>query len=647
MNRTSIPLQNIDIQDTFWNRYIDLVRTSILPYQWEAINDRVPGAEPSHSIANFRIAAGREQGEFYGAVFQDTDVAKWLEAVAYTLASHPDPALEKTADEVIDLIADAQGDDGYINTYFTIKAPDQRWKNLTEGHELYTAGHLIEAAVAYYQATGKCKFLDVMARFADLICQTFGPNPGQIHGYPGHQEIELALVRLYGVKPEQTYLDTAKYFLDARGTGENYFVNEQKNPDYSSIFDELKDIQPAYLQAHAPVREQDTAEGHAVRAVYMYAAMADIAQHFGDSALLDACKRLWNNIVEKRMYITGGIGSSGILERFTTDYDLPNDENYSESCASIGLALFGLRMARITGESHYLDVVERALYNTVLAGISMDGTRFFYVNPLEVWPPNLIPRTSKEHVKPVRQPWFGVACCPPNIARTLASLGQYIYSVDDASLYVNLFIANHTHITLDGQALDIQLETRFPIENTYALHIQGVQPKGVNIRLRIPNYAQNMQLSANGTPMDYTVENGFAQVRIQGDTALHVQFDADATFIQANPHVRADIGKTAMVRGPLVYCLEETDNGADLAAVFVDSHDTPAEVFDENLFGGTLTLHVKAKKLTTDHWDNHTLYQKTQPVFESKEIRAIPYAFWGNRQPGEMIVWLHDEIPFS
>lgn len=373
---------------------------AIIPYQWDAMNDRIPDAEPSHCLENFAVAAGRKKGEFYGAVFQDTDIAKWLEAVGFSLAAEKNPELEKTADEVIDLIAEAQQEDGYLDTYFIIKEPDKRWKNLREGHELYTAGHMMEAATAYYQGTGKKKFLGVVEKLADLLCDTFGSEDGKIHGYPGHQEVEIGLIKLFQVTGKRKYLDLAQYFIDARGTGENYFLQEISRGDSGNIFPELSDYRPEYSQSDKPVREQKAAEGHAVRAVYMYSAMADLAYEYQDEELMAACKRLWNNIVQRQMYITGGIGASGILERFTVDYDLPNDCNYAESCASIGLAMFGIRMANITKDASYIDTVERALYNTVLAGIALDGKSFFYVNPLEVWPDNCMERTSKEHVKP-------------------------------------------------------------------------------------------------------------------------------------------------------------------------------------------------------------------------------------------------------
>jgi len=637
----SLPLQNIKISDNFWTKYTKLVKDVIIPYQWDILNDRIEDAEPSYCLNNFRIAAGEKEGEFGGAVFQDTDIAKWLEAVAFTLSTTKDEALESIADDVIDLIGRAQDKNGYINTYFTIKEPNLRWTNLTEGHELYTAGHLLEAAVAYYNATGKDKFLNIMKRFADLICDNFGEKENQIHGYPGHQEIELALVKLYEVIKDKKYLDTAKYFIDERGKSPNYFLEEEKTEKFKRIFPEFKNYTPLYSQSHLPVREQTTAEGHAVRAVYMYCAMADIAYEYGDEELLKGCKTLWNNIVNKRMYITGGIGSSGLLERFTTDYDLPNDINYSETCASIGLALFGLRMTKITKEAHYMDIVEKALYNTVLSGIAMDGKGFFYVNPLEVWPDSCIERTSKEHVKPVRQKWFGVACCPPNIARTLASLGQYIYLAEDNKLYINLFVSNETVFKLGEDEINLKVETNFPNENDINIQITSEVEKEILLAIRIPFYAENYSILVNDKQYEFETDKGYAIVKGKfKNDKLKITFNSPARFIYANPLVRADSGKVAITKGPLVYCLEEIDNKDNLSAIFVDTSITPVEKYDKELFGGTTVVTLKGKKIVNDNWNENELYGTKKPIYDDIRIKAVPYCYWGNRKPGEMIVWM-------
>ena len=644
MRANSLDLKKVSIHDSFWSKHVDLVRNAIIPYQWEAMNDRIPDAESSHCLENFKIAAGRAKGDFYGAVFQDTDVAKWLEAVGFSLACYPDEVLEKTADEVIDLIADAQCEDGYINTYFTIKEPDKRWTDLCEGHELYTAGHLMEAAVAYYEGTGKRKFLDCMCKFADLICDTFGTEEGKIHGYPGHEEVEIGLIKLARVTGNKKYMDQAKYFVDARGVGENYFMKEMSRPDYKMIFPEFADYTPAYSQSHKPVREQTTAEGHAVRAVYLYCAMADLAEAYQDEGLLKACKNLWNNIVEKRMYLTGGIGSSGHLERFTVDYDLPNEYNYSESCASIGLALFGLRMAQITGESQYMDVAERALYNTVLAGIALDGKSFFYVNPLEVWPPACMEGTSKKHVKPIRQKWFGVACCPPNIARTLASMGQYIYFTDKNTVYVNLYISNEAQIDLDEGTTKIQIESDLTNTGHIVLKVTPDEGSTNNLAIRIPDYVKAYTIRKDGALLEHQdICQAYLTIGgISKQTEIVIDFEVPARFVRANPNVREDVGKTALVKGPLVYCLEETDNGENLPAIFVDTKQEVREMFEPELLGGVTTLRFKGKKLNVDTWKDGALYDSREMAFEEVNLKAVPYHCWDNRKTGEMLVWMKE-----
>lgn len=640
-----IPLKNVRISDPFWDRYLELVKDILIPYQWDILNDRLENVETSHCIKNFKIAAGKETGEYYGAVFQDSDLAKWIEAVSYSLAVHPDEDLENTVDEVIDLIEAAQQEDGYINTYFTIKDKSLRFTNLQEGHELYCAGHFMEAAVAYYRATGKDKFIHIMQRFADLICDEFSPLKNS-KGYPGHQEVEIGLFKLYEVTGETRYLEQAKMFLDRRGEQPNYFMEEMKRPDFKRIFDELKNYDVSYSQSHLPIREQKTAEGHAVRAVYMYSAMADIAAAYNDEELLSVCEALWNNIVERRMYISGSIGSSGLLERFTTDYDLPNNCNYSETCASIGLALFGRRMAQIEKNSKYYDVVERALYNTVLSGIAADGKSFFYVNPLEVWPDNCIPRTSKEHVKPTRQPWFGVACCPPNIARTLASLGEYIYFAENNAIWVNLFISSKTKSIIGNQEVSLELKTKFPYEGYIRIELSSEAAVNGKIYLRVPDYVKGCRVSVDGRNIETLKYSGgycALELEIQKQT-IDIYFDLTPRFIRANPLVKEDIGKVAVMKGPLVYCLEEMDNEANLPAYYIDTSSELSEHYDSEMLGGTMVIQCEGRKMIQEGWEAEKLYSEQKPVFNKKVLTLIPYPYWGNRKTGEMLVWMKESI---
>ena len=416
-----------------------------------------------------------------------------------------------------------------------------------------------------------------------------------------------------------------------------------KKPDFLKIFPEFVNYDPRYSQSHLPVREQTTAEGHAVRAVYMYCAMADLAYEYQDKELMKACETLWNNMVEKRMYLTGGIGSSGILERFTTDYDLPNGYNYAESCASIGLALFGMRMAQITKDAKYVDVLEKALYNTVLAGIALDGKSFFYVNPLEVWPVTCIDRTSKEHVKPIRQKWFGVACCPPNIARTLASLGQYIYSweKEDRELYINLFVSGDTVVDTEDGELKITAETKFPWEMHATYTIETTTKVPVKIKIRVPEYAQNYKILCDGKEVEYKEEKGFATVEVSKNVKLEVVFEADAKFVRANPQVREDAGKVAITRGPLVYCLEEVDNGANLSVITVDTEKELRSEVDETR-NGYVVVKAHGKRLCEEQWKDG-LYSSQKLQKKDVELLAVPYFYWNNRGMGEMEVWIRED----
>lgn len=633
-----LPLKGLRVQDAFWNQYTLLVTRQIIPYQFEILNDRVPDAPPSCCIRNLRIAAGLEQGQFHGFVFQDTDLAKWLEAVAYSLSYQPDDALERTADEMIDLLAMAQQENGYLNSYFTIRHPGQYYCNLKEGHELYTAGHFIEAAVAYYQMTGKEKFLKIMCRCADHIIEVFH-SPGYEDAVPGHEEIELALYKLAEVTGQERYRRMALELIDRRGTTD-YLSKEHTLERFVDVWFDRNPYLPQYGQAHVPVRRQDTAEGHAVRALYLYTAVADLAGYYGDELLLAACRRIYDNITQKRMYITGGIGSSGVLERFTTDYDLPNDTAYAESCASIALAMFCRRMAAITGESKYMDTAERALMNTVLAGVSLDGKQFFYVNPLEVVPEACLPATDKNHVKAQRQKWFGCACCPPNIARTLANLGEYIFLADEKDLYVNLFVSGDYQVLLGGKQARLQMVSALPYEGKVRLLVQGQEALEGNLRIRVPDYAERPTFTVNGVTVEPVMEKGYAVLKAGGQVfELELYFEMPARLIYADPRVAADAGKCAVQKGPLVYCLEEVDNGRNLAALSLDPQVPLKEMPMETLPGEAVSVVAQGWRLDSSGFGG-ALYSTRSPVRRKETLRFVPYCFWGNRKPGEMTVWV-------
>lgn len=645
-----ISLKDVHITDDFWSAYIQLVREVVVPYQWEALNDRVEGAAPSHAMKNFKIAAGLETGEFYGMVFQDSDVSKWLEAVSYLLETGADPELERLADEVIDIIDKAQQKDGYLNTYFTLKEPDSRWTNLAECHELYCAGHFIEAAVAYYKATGKRKVLNVACRLGDCIDQVFGSGPDQLNGYDGHQEIELALVKLYNVTHEERYLRLSQFFLDERGKEPSFYEMEYHRRSMKVHFPMLDIVHDrAYSQAHVPVREQQTAEGHAVRAVYMCTGMADVAAATGDAELLEACRRLWKNIVNKRMYITGAIGSMEHGESFSLDYDLPNDTAYAETCASIGLIFFAQRMLQIEPNSEYADVMEQALYNTVISGMSRDGKRFFYVNPLEVWPEAIGKNHNVHHVKAERQGWFGCACCPPNISRLLASLGQYIYNIQGRTVYANLYIGNHAKVDIEGQQVKITEQSQFPWDGLVRFQIDAEKEIDFTLALRIPSWSQDAKLVVQGETISLSevCKNGYAYIHRKWQSGDHVDLllPMSVNRMTGHPNVRANIGKVALQRGPLVYCLEEADNGPSLHQVCLERRQEIAYeiAFEAELLGGLQTITVPAKRIDSSGWGEHLYRANTETFMKQDTLKFIPYYAWANRGSGEMAVWVKEE----
>lgn len=637
----------VTIQDEFWGRYIRLVQDVVIPYQYEALHDRVPGAEPSHAIANFEIAAGRRTGVFGGMVFQDSDLAKWLEAVGYSLAIKRDPELERMADKMIDLIGEAQETDGYLNTYFTVKEPGKRWTNLLDCHELYCAGHFIEAAVAYYEATGKDKLLNIMRRMADHIDSVFGPEEGKLKGYDGHQEIELALVKLYRLTGEDKYLKLSSFFIDQRGTEPNFLRQDwEARGGISHWSGQASRLDLKYHQAHIPVREQSEAAGHSVRAVYMYAAMADLAALTGDEALSEACVRLWNNIADKQLYLTGGIGSTHQGEAFTFDYDLPNDTVYAETCASIGLIFFAQRMLKLKPDAKVADIMERALYNNVLGSMAQDGKHYFYVNPLEVWPQACTCNPDKHHVKSERQGWFGCACCPPNVARLLTSLNQYIYTVQGDTLYTHLYIGSELNAKLGGTQVAVSQHSRYPWEGTVTLQVNPVAAGEFGIALRMPSWSRGMEIRINGELLDTAqgIEQGYRVIRRvwnAGDV-IEAVMPMEAHRVYAHPNLRADAQKTAIQRGPLVYCLETADNGEPLSSISLSESGEFTETFDESLLGGAVVVEGTGSRVKQESW-NGGLYSREKAPVESIPITAVPYYLWGNRGSGEMKVWIPED----
>lgn len=639
---SEIKLNKVQISDDFWSHMQNLVTDVVIPFQERVLNDEEPGVEKSHAIDNFRIAAGLAEGEFYGMVFQDSDVAKWLEGVAYSLIIKPDAELEARADAIIEIVAGAQQEDGYLNTYFTIKEPEHRWKNLLECHELYCAGHMMEAAVAYYEATGKDRLLGVMERMAEHIIHRFGNEEGKVTGIPGHQEVEIGLMRMYHATGKQQYKDMARYFLEERGKNPDFFKEEAAKRDWEHFG--MKPEDTKYNQSHATVYEQDEAVGHSVRAVYMYTAMADLAAEDGDTRLLDACRRLWNNIVQQKMYITGGIGATVVGESFSVPYELPNDTVYAETCASIGLVFFAKQMLKSEKKGCYADVMERELYNGIISGMQRDGKRFFYVNPLEVNPGTSGVAAGYEHVIPERPGWYACACCPPNLVRMMTSLGKYAWDEEDDVIYSHLFIGGDASLA----HADIHVESSYPWSGKVSYEVKANTADAFTVAIHIPSYInrKTLRVCLNGEAVDTQalIRDGYLYVeRVWGRTdRITLEFQMPVRKIYANTKVREDVGCVALMRGPVVYCFEGVDNGEELQALFVDRELDATVVNGEGeLFSGMNLLDVAGKRLI--YSGGTELYSEEEPVFEPVKLRAVPYFAWGNRGLNQMRVWMHEE----
>jgi uncharacterized protein len=637
---------NVTVTDAFWRNYKRIVAEQVIPYQWKALNDELPDTVPSHAIENFRIAAGEAEGEFFGTVFQDSDVAKWLETVAYSLRSFPDAELEKTADDVIALLGRAQAEDGYLNTYYMLVEPDYRWSNLRDNHELYCAGHLIEAAVAYYQTTGKRAFLDVMEKYVQLIQQVFGKEDNKLQGYPGHPEIELALLRLYDVTGKQEHFDLAVYFIEQRGQQPHYFDIEKEQRQAMDRPKTWNDehtnfgLGYAYMQAHKPVREQEKAVGHVVRAMYLYTAMADLAHRKDDKQLREICDKLWEDVTKRKLYITAGLGSTVNGEAFTDAYDLPNDSMYCETCASIGLVFWAKKMLELSPDRKYADVMERAIYNGTISGMDLDGKRFFYVNPLEI---NAYQtgRKDQEHVKQERQKWYACACCPPNLARMIASIEDYAYTTTRDTLYTHLYMAGNVEAIIGKASVKLTQTHQYPWDGKITI---TVETEGdFKLAFRIPGWSSGVSASVNreGISVD-DLQDGYLVLdrtwKIGDQIELLLPMPVERVY--SNPKAGMNQGQVALQRGPIVYCLEETDNGANLAGLRLPRQVAFKTTHEANFLSGVVTLEAEALHIV----ETENLYQTDVPKTTRRSIQAIPYFAWGNRGLGEMRIWVHEGV---
>jgi len=638
---TSLPLPSVTLDHGFLSDRARLVRDTVIPGQWEALNDRIPGAERSGCVHNLQVAAGEKTGEFHGLFWQDSDIAKWIEAASYRLATHPDAALDAELDRLIATIARAQRADGYLNTYFQLVEPQNRWANLRDTHELYVAGHFIEAGVAHFSATGKRTLLEVVCKLADLIGRTFGLGSGQLPGYCGHEEIELALVKLARATGVARYRELAAYFIDQRGQSPNYFTEEaRRRKDDGKLPWHMYHDGLATLQAARPVRELTGPVGHAVRMMYLLSAMLDLALDEGDSARAGHCRRLWTAITTRHLYVTGGVGSEPYGEKFCEPFDLPPDRAYAETCAAIGVVMCARRLLDLELRGEYADVMERALYNNVPAGLSLDGRTYFYVNPLEVVPAVAKRRYECHLVRTRRVPWFGCACCPPNVARLFASLGAYAYSQTADGLAVHLYAGGETQFSIGTASVRLRVTTGYPWKERVEMEIASTAAAEFSLRLRLPGWCRKPAVSLNGAWFEPEAVDGYAILRRTwrpGDRIL-LEFPMPVERIHADIRVAAAAGQVALQRGPVVYCVEEADNGPQLAALSLPRESPLAAHFVPDLLGGCTIIEGMARRTEPAE----KLYAPGHGREVAVRLCAVPYALWANRGEGEMRVWLRE-----
>jgi DUF1680 family protein len=644
------PVSDVEIEDTFWSPRRATTRSETLPAIYESL-------EGTGRIENLQKAAepeGVPSPEPESRMYRDeSDVYKWLEAASNGLNEGLDDDTERAVNHVIELLETAQEEDGYINSYFTTSEQDSRWSNLVAMHELYSAGHLFEAAVAHHDATGETRLLDIATRFADHIYETFGP--GGRDGIPGHPEIEIGLLRLSRATGEDRYRELASEFIDRRGQPDSPLAAELRDPETltgaTSVNDAYRDLlfedgeyDGRYAQDHKPVRDQRKIEGHAVKAGYLFTAVAGLAAETGDVELATAAKRVWENMATRRMYVSGGIGNSHANEGFTRDFDLPHDLAYAETCAAVGSSKWSREMLRLTGNSRYVDLLERVLYNGFLVGISLDGRKFSYVNPLE----SNGERHPLHSLAPgrftyERQPWFETPCCPPNAARLLTSLDKYVYARTDDSVYVNLFVGSLTSLTLDSTRVHIQQVTDYPWDGEVEISISTEDPVEFPLFTRIPGWCESFECRIDGTRRNPPIKNGYARIEREwiDDSTVQMSLPMAVRRIHAHPNVSDARGQVSLCRGPLVYCFEGLDNETPLHRITIPDSPSFETTFRSDLLGGVITIDGEAEFTTTESWDG-SLYRESDRELATRptQVRAVPYYAWGNRGAHEMRVWI-------
>jgi DUF1680 family protein len=609
-----VSLTAVTLEDSFWAPRLRANLEVSLPAQFEQL-------ETTGRLDNFRRVAGHSTKPYEGLYFNDSDIYKWLEGVAWALAQGPDETLERLVDQAISLVEAAQDEDGYLNTYFSLERKAERWTNLRDLHEMYCAGHLIQAAVAHQRATGGDRLMRVVRRNADLICQTFGPaESGRRPGVCGHEEIELALVELYRETGDQKYLEQARYFIDARGHG---------------LLEPGGRFTPDYYQDHKPLRELEQMVGHAVRALYLNAGAADLYLEEGDQTILTALERLWTHMTSRQMYVSSGLGARHEGEAFGEDFELPNAKAYTETCAAIGSMMWDHRMLAATGEARYADLIEATLLNAILPGWSLDAKHYFYENPLE---------DAGGHR---RQPWFHCACCPPNVARTVASLPGYIYSTSKDAVWVHLYAQSTARLEINGQAVQISQRTNYPWDGEIQLELQAEGEFG--LKLRIPEWCESgATLSVNGTDVGVPLEPGhYAELHRRwtpGDT-VRLALPMPVRFLESHPRILENVGRVAVMRGPLLYCIEGVDHpGVDLREIEIDLREPPSSEWRPDLLGGVAVLCGQAQVRLPDEAWQRQLYRPVHPgatrPSAPTQVTMVPYFAWANRETGPMQIWL-------
>src|SRR5271165_2105731 len=622
-----VPFSDVRMTGAFWRERLEAVLERTIPSQHAKLGEtgildslKLPRPVPPLTIP-------RNSHGFTMQVFWDSDVGKWIEAASYALSHRRDPEIEAKVEAIVDDLVKAQAPDGYLNCWYLGREPEKRWTNLRDNHELYNAGHLLEGAIAYFRATGRRRLLDAMERTMDHIAATFGARSGQKRGYPGHQEIELALVKLYRLTGDRRRLDLAAYFIDERGREPHYFTEEAlaRGDDPARYWARTYE----YNQSHIPVRKQTRMVGHAVRGMYMASAMADLAFELGDSALKRACEALWRDVTHAQMYVTAGLGPSEVNEGFTEPYDLPNETAYAETCASVALAFWAHRMLHLDLDGSYADVMERALFNGALSGLSREGTHYFYANPLE----------SRGQHK--RWAWHLCPCCTMNVSRLVASVGGYFLSAGEDGVAFHLYGGVETSVTIGGRKVRLHETSDYPWTGDIRIAIEPEAPTAFDLKLRVPAWAKGAAVAVNGEPVALAMARGYATIHrtwSKGDV-VSLRLPMTAERLYAHPRASADLGRVALRRGPLIYCIVETDNpGGRVQTLALPRPAAVEALWRKDLFGGAMTLAADAKRLVPGEGD--ALYSAAPPVTEEARLTALPYYLWANRRPGSMQVWI-------